>query len=93
MNEMDLVEGSLKQMGENVSAVQASAVPGLAKWGQDKLDECQSKWATLSKQVNIKLFFSMLPSFNVYFFVQICVPHLSFSMSTFNITTCYIFLG
>ncbi|XP_028253113.1 dystrophin isoform X2 [Parambassis ranga] len=51
VNEMDLVEGSLKQMGENVSAVQASAVPGLAKWGQDKLDECRSKWATLSKQL------------------------------------------
>ncbi|XP_037606999.1 dystrophin isoform X1 [Sebastes umbrosus] len=51
VNEMESVEGSLKQMGENVSAVQSTAVPGLAKWGQDKLDECRSKWDTLSKQL------------------------------------------
>ncbi|XP_030578313.1 utrophin isoform X2 [Archocentrus centrarchus] len=51
VNEMELVEGSLKQMGENVSSVQAAAVPGLARWGQDKLDECQSRWASLSKQL------------------------------------------
>lgn len=49
---MESVEGSLKQMKENVSAVQAAAVPGLATWGQDKLDECRSKWEALSKQVN-----------------------------------------
>ncbi|XP_068433715.1 utrophin isoform X3 [Clinocottus analis] len=51
VTEMESVEGSLKQMGENVSAVQTVAVPGLAKWGQDKLDECRSKWDTLSKQL------------------------------------------
>ncbi|KAM4522124.1 utrophin isoform 2-T2 [Odontesthes bonariensis] len=51
VNEMELVERSLKQMEENVSAVQATAVPGLAKWGQDKLDECRGRWATLSKQL------------------------------------------
>ncbi|XP_039638668.1 dystrophin isoform X5 [Perca fluviatilis] len=51
VNEMESVEGSLKQMGENVSAVKATAVPGLAKWGQDELDKCQSKWDTLSKQL------------------------------------------
>lgn len=51
MNEMESVEGSLKQMGENVSAVQTAAVPGLAQWGQDKLDDSQSKWETLSKKV------------------------------------------
>ncbi|XP_035851563.1 dystrophin isoform X6 [Sander lucioperca] len=51
VNEMESVEGSLKQMGENVSAVKATAVPGLAKWGQDKLDRCQSKWDMLSKQL------------------------------------------
>ncbi|XP_075939713.1 utrophin isoform X2 [Anarhichas minor] len=51
VNEMESVEGSLKQMGENVSAIQTVAVPGLAKWGQDKLDECQSKWDTLGKQL------------------------------------------
>lgn len=45
------MEGSLKQMAENVSAVHAAAVPGLAKWGQDKLDECRGRWDTLSKQV------------------------------------------
>ncbi|XP_072217830.1 utrophin isoform X2 [Leuresthes tenuis] len=51
VNEMELVERSVKQMEENVSAVQATAVPGLAKWGQDKLDECQGRWAMLSKQL------------------------------------------
>uniref|UniRef100_A0A7N6ANK1 Utrophin n=1 Tax=Anabas testudineus TaxID=64144 RepID=A0A7N6ANK1_ANATE len=51
VNEMESVEGSLKQMAENVSAVQAAAVPGLGKWGQDKLDECRSRWDTLSKQL------------------------------------------
>ncbi|XP_041661475.1 utrophin isoform X3 [Cheilinus undulatus] len=51
VNEMESVEGSLKQMAENVSAVQMAAVPGLAKWGQDKLNECQSKWDSLSKQL------------------------------------------
>uniref|UniRef100_A0A8D0ABP4 Utrophin n=1 Tax=Sander lucioperca TaxID=283035 RepID=A0A8D0ABP4_SANLU len=53
VNEMESVEGSLKQMGENVSAVKATAVPGLAKWGQDKLDRCQSKWDMLSKQERV----------------------------------------
>ncbi|XP_029966777.1 utrophin isoform X2 [Salarias fasciatus] len=51
VNEMEVVEGSLKQMGENVSAVQATEVPGLDKWGQDKLDECQGRWAALSKKL------------------------------------------
>lgn len=51
MNEMESVEGSLKQMAENVSAVQAAAVPRLAKWGQEKLDKCRDRWDTLSKQV------------------------------------------
>lgn len=51
MNEMESVESSLKQMGENVSAVQATAVPGLASWGQDKLNKCQDRWDLLSKKV------------------------------------------
>ncbi|KAM3602596.1 uncharacterized protein V6R79_007126 [Siganus canaliculatus] len=51
VNEMESVEGSLKQMGENVSAIQGAAVPGLAKWGQVKLEECQHRWKTLSKQL------------------------------------------
>ncbi|XP_035474370.2 utrophin isoform X3 [Scophthalmus maximus] len=51
VNEMESVEGSLKQMGENVSAVQATTVPGLAKWGQEKLDEFRGRWDTLSKQL------------------------------------------
>lgn len=63
---MESVEGSLKQMAENVSAVQAAAVPRLGKWGQDKLDECRSRWDTLSKQVR-KNFFCVpcLISFNL----------------------------
>ncbi|XP_005734563.1 utrophin-like [Pundamilia nyererei] len=51
VNEMEQVEGSLKQMGENVNSVQAAALPGLARWGQDKLDECQARWTSLSKQL------------------------------------------
>lgn len=49
---MESVEGSLKQMGENVGAIQAAAVPGLDKWGQDKLDKCRGRWDALSKQVS-----------------------------------------
>uniref|UniRef100_A0A3P9CMN6 Utrophin n=1 Tax=Maylandia zebra TaxID=106582 RepID=A0A3P9CMN6_9CICH len=51
VNEMEQVEGSLKHMGENVNSVQAAALPGLARWGQDKLDECQARWTSLSKQL------------------------------------------
>ncbi|XP_029983839.1 utrophin isoform X3 [Sphaeramia orbicularis] len=51
VNEMESVESSLKQMGDDVCAVQAAAVPGLAKWGQEKLDECRSRWDALSKQL------------------------------------------
>ena len=51
MTEMELVERSLRQIEENVNAVQEAAVPGLVKWGQDKLDECQGRWDKLSKQV------------------------------------------
>ncbi|XP_024146227.1 dystrophin isoform X3 [Oryzias melastigma] len=51
VNEMESVERSLKQMEENVKAVQAIAVPGLAKWGQDRLDDCQERWAELSAQL------------------------------------------
>lgn len=48
---MELIERSLKQIEENVKAVQTAAVPGLVKWGQDKLDNCQGRWDKLSKQV------------------------------------------
>ncbi|XP_061603064.1 utrophin isoform X1 [Cololabis saira] len=51
VNEMELVERSLMQMEENVSAVQTAAVPGLVKWGQEKLEECQGRWSKLSKQL------------------------------------------
>lgn len=48
---MESVDCALKQMGENVSALQAVEVPGLANWGQNMLTECQSRWDSLSKQV------------------------------------------
>ncbi|XP_028294918.1 utrophin isoform X3 [Gouania willdenowi] len=51
VNEMESVEGCLKQMRENVSAVQATAIPGLSTWGQEKLDVCHASWATLSKKL------------------------------------------
>ncbi|XP_022533278.2 utrophin isoform X1 [Astyanax mexicanus] len=51
MGEMETVESSLKQMGENVAAVQQSAVSGLATWGQEELDGRQKRWETLSKEL------------------------------------------
>uniref|UniRef100_A0A8C9V4T0 Utrophin n=1 Tax=Scleropages formosus TaxID=113540 RepID=A0A8C9V4T0_SCLFO len=35
----------------NVRSVQACALPGVATWGQLKLEECRSRWEKLSKQV------------------------------------------
>lgn len=51
---MESVESLVKQIGENVLAVQGAAVPELAHWGQAKLEECQGRWETLSKQVRKK---------------------------------------
>lgn len=51
MNKMEFVDRSLKQMEENVHAVQAAAVPGLTKWGKDKLEELEGRFAKFSKQV------------------------------------------
>ncbi|XP_035377237.1 utrophin-like isoform X3 [Electrophorus electricus] len=48
---MEAVESSLKQMGESVCAVQQSAVPGLATWGQQEQEEKQKRWDALSKQL------------------------------------------
>jgi len=54
---MESVESALKQMRENVSAVQGAAVPGLASWGQGSLDQCQARWDELSKQVRKRRFY------------------------------------
>ncbi|XP_061667826.1 utrophin isoform X3 [Syngnathoides biaculeatus] len=51
VNEMESVQGALKQMDESVSAVKASAVPGLAKWGQSTAEEFRSRLDSLSKQL------------------------------------------
>ncbi|XP_072552167.1 utrophin [Salminus brasiliensis] len=51
VGEMEAVESSLKQMGENVAAVQQSPVPGLTTWGQQELVERQKRWETFSKQL------------------------------------------
>ncbi|KAJ8009626.1 hypothetical protein DPEC_G00090860 [Dallia pectoralis] len=51
VRDMESVEGSMKQMAENVSAVLAAAVPELAHWGQAELAEYQGRWETLSKQL------------------------------------------
>ncbi|XP_037541797.1 dystrophin [Nematolebias whitei] len=51
VNKMEFVDRSLKQMEENVYAVQAAAVPGLAKWGKDKLEELEGRFAKFSKQL------------------------------------------
>ncbi|KAI5096115.1 utrophin [Silurus meridionalis] len=51
VGEMEAVETSLKQMAVNVAAVQQSAVPGLATWGQTELKEQQRRWETLSSRL------------------------------------------
>ncbi|KPP73982.1 utrophin-like, partial [Scleropages formosus] len=51
LNEMGAIEADLNQMLENVRSVQACALPGVATWGQLKLEECRSRWEKLSKQV------------------------------------------
>uniref|UniRef100_W5NH22 Utrophin n=1 Tax=Lepisosteus oculatus TaxID=7918 RepID=W5NH22_LEPOC len=51
VNEMDNVEMALKTMEGEVKAVQGHAVPGLARWGQPKLEECLVRWEKLSKQM------------------------------------------
>ncbi|XP_030642262.1 utrophin isoform X2 [Chanos chanos] len=51
VGEMEAVEASLKQMAENVTALQETAVPGLTRWGQLGLEENQRRWDTLSKQL------------------------------------------
>ncbi|XP_073730912.1 utrophin isoform X3 [Misgurnus anguillicaudatus] len=51
VGEMESVESSLKQMVENVAAVQQSAVPSLTSWGQKELDESQMRWDLLSKEL------------------------------------------
>ncbi|XP_054616989.1 utrophin isoform X8 [Dunckerocampus dactyliophorus] len=51
VNEMESMEGLFKQMEENVSAVQAAAVPGLAEWGQVVTADLRSQFDSLSKQL------------------------------------------
>nr|XP_021325542.1 utrophin [Danio rerio] len=49
--EMESVDSCLKQMKENVTAVQQSSVPGLVVWGQKELEDSQRRWDLLSKQL------------------------------------------
>ncbi|XP_050952998.1 dystrophin isoform X7 [Labeo rohita] len=51
VGEMESVESSLKQMRENVAAVQQSSVPGLISWGQKELDDNQRRWDALRKEL------------------------------------------
>uniref|UniRef100_A0A671MXB8 Utrophin-like n=1 Tax=Sinocyclocheilus anshuiensis TaxID=1608454 RepID=A0A671MXB8_9TELE len=51
VSEMQSVDSSLKQMRENVTAVQQSSVLGLISWGQTELDDSQRRWDTLSKEL------------------------------------------
>ncbi|XP_058618771.1 dystrophin-like isoform X6 [Onychostoma macrolepis] len=51
VSEMESVDSSLKQIKENVAAVQQSSVPGLIGWGQKELDDSQRRWDTLSKEL------------------------------------------
>ncbi|XP_073795720.1 utrophin isoform X5 [Danio rerio] len=49
--EMESVDSCLKQMKEDVTAVQQSSVPGLVVWGQKELEDSQRRWDLLSKQL------------------------------------------
>ncbi|KAG1936103.1 utrophin [Pimephales promelas] len=51
VSEMESVDSSLKQIAENVSAVQQSSTPALIRWGQEELDRSQRRWDELSKQL------------------------------------------
>ncbi|XP_051736087.1 utrophin isoform X2 [Ctenopharyngodon idella] len=51
VSEMESVDSSLKQMAENVAAVQQSSVPALIRWGQEELDDRQRRWDALSKEL------------------------------------------
>uniref|UniRef100_A0A673JTT1 Utrophin-like n=1 Tax=Sinocyclocheilus rhinocerous TaxID=307959 RepID=A0A673JTT1_9TELE len=51
VSEMQSVDSTLKQMRENVTAVQQSSVLGLISWGQTELDDSQRRWDTLSKEL------------------------------------------
>lgn len=53
MSEIESVDSSLKQMAENVAAVQQSSVPALIRWGQEELDDRQRRWDVLSKEVRM----------------------------------------
>ena len=94
---MESVGSSLKQMRENVCAVQEAAVPGLTSWGQDGLDQCQARWDVLSKQVrregqdlcvSVKLVYTLVHFYvsfsdNVFFMSIQC-----FLMSLFSVSGC-----
>lgn len=71
VNEMESVECSLKQMGENVSALQGSAIPRLSHWGQDKLNEYLGRWDSLSKQVRKKFSTRNRDSYFLYLYAHI----------------------
>ncbi|KAM6954362.1 utrophin [Aplochiton taeniatus] len=51
VTKMESMESALKQMAENVSAVQGASVPELAHWGQETVERCQARWDALSKQL------------------------------------------
>lgn len=53
VSEIESVDSSLKQMAENVAAVQQSSVPALIRWGQEELDDRQRRWDVLSKEVRM----------------------------------------
>ncbi|TRY54899.1 hypothetical protein DNTS_021319 [Danionella cerebrum] len=51
VGEMESMDSSLKQVIEDVTAVQQSTVPGLSNWIRRELEECQERWDTLSKEL------------------------------------------
>ncbi|XP_048842550.1 utrophin isoform X1 [Brienomyrus brachyistius] len=51
VNEMEAVEADLKRVVGEAVAVRVGAMPGLATWGQPKLEECQRRWDRLSTQL------------------------------------------
>ncbi|XP_041279457.1 utrophin isoform X2 [Onychostruthus taczanowskii] len=51
INEMDMIEPSLKEMKEVEAALRAQAFASINTWTKSRLVDCQTQWEKLSKQI------------------------------------------
>ncbi|XP_056200132.1 utrophin isoform X4 [Falco biarmicus] len=51
VNEMELIEPSLKEMKEVESALRAQPIASINTWAKSRLVDCQTQWEKLSKQI------------------------------------------